>query len=699
MMAIVRVLRASPFLYIFLISISALTASSVTDSEALLRLKKSFMNTESLEPWKPGAEPCANGRVWPGLQCDKGMVTGLRLREMNLSGKVDVDALVLISGLRSISVVNNSFSGPIPEFHRMGALKAIFLSGNRFSGEIPSAFFTTMGSLKKVWLSQNRFTGEIPSSLTQLRNLIELHLEDNQFSGVIPRLEQRTLDQFDVSNNNLRGEIPSSLSRFNASAFEGNAGLCGAQLGKSCGTSLASSLPPEKKSNDKKSNMIAYGLLISAVIIFSLMMLGIFVLRRRQLKFDTIDKENLEESIALDESIGVDVSTSASSKKYMDDWVKKRAGSLRKGSSRGRSIGDLVMVNEEKGIFGLADLMKASAEVLGNGALGLSYKAMMSSGMIVVVKRIREMNKMGRDGFDAEVRRLGNFRHRNVLTPLAYHYRKDERLLVFEYIPKGSLLHLLHGDRGPSHAELNWPARLKIIQGIARGLGYLHTELASLVLPHGDLKSSNVLLAPDLEPLLVDYGFSAFISTNQAAQALFAYKSPEAAQDLNISPKCDVYCLGIIILEILTGKFPTQYVNNGNGGIDLVRLLKAVITQGKETELLDPDIANARQSSLDEMVRLLHIGAACTESNPNQRLDVREAIMRIEEIQIEGGRDGRTYHVLPSLRDGYADAPGSRLSPQVSGGQERGQASWKRHDSFGNQSGRRNSDSFAFDIS
>ncbi|KAK3022140.1 hypothetical protein RJ639_045279 [Escallonia herrerae] len=587
-MAIVRVLRASPFLYIFLISISTLTASSVTDSEALLRLKKSFTNTESLEPWKPGAEPCAKGRQWPGLQCDKGTVTGLRLGEMNLSGKVDVDALVLISGLRSISIVNNSFSGPIPEFHRMGALKSIFLSGNRFSDEIPSGFFTKMESLKKVWLSHNRFRGEIPSSLTQLSNLMELHLEDNQFSGVIPRLEQRTLYQFDVSNNNLRGEIPSSLSRFNASAFKGNAGLCGAQLGKSCGTSLASSLPPEKKSNDKKSNMIAYGLLISAVIIFSLMMLGIFVLRRRQLKFDTIDKENLEESIALDESIGVDVSASASSKKYMDDWVKKRAGSLRKGSSR---------------------------------------------------------------------------------------------------------------DRGPSHAELNWPARLKIIRGIARGLGYLHTELASLVLPHGDLKSSNVLVTADLEPLLVDYGFSAFISTNQAAQALFAYKSPEAAQDLNISPKCDVYCLGIIILEILTGKFPTQYVNNGNGGIDLVRLLKSVITEGKETELLDPDIANARQSSLDEMVRLFHIGAACTESNPNQRLDVREAIMRIEEIQIEGGRDGRPYHVLPSLRDGYADAPGSRLSPQVSGGQERGQASWRRHDSFGNQSGRRKSDSFAFDIS
>ena len=106
---------------------------------------------------------------------------------------------------------------------------------------------------------------------------------------------------------------------------------------------------------------------------------------------------------------------------------------------------DLMMVNDEKGSFGLPDLMKAAAEVLGSGGLGSAYKAIMTNGLSVVVKRMREMNMLGRDQFDAEMRRFGRIRHKNILTPLAYHYRKEEKLLVSEYMPKGSSLYVLHG--------------------------------------------------------------------------------------------------------------------------------------------------------------------------------------------------------------------------------------------------------------
>lgn len=123
-------------------------------------------------------------------------------------------------------------------------------------------------------------------------------------------------------------------------------------------------------------------------------------------------------------------------------------GSGRKGSNHtkgGGGMPELVMLNEEKGVIGLPDLMKSAAEVLGNGGLGSSYKAVMANGFAVVVKRIREMNAMGREGFDAEMKRFGTLSHWNVLTPLAYHYRKEEKLLIYEYIPKSSLLYLLHG--------------------------------------------------------------------------------------------------------------------------------------------------------------------------------------------------------------------------------------------------------------
>lgn len=212
------------------------------------------------------------------------------------------------------------------------------------------------------------------------------------------------------------------------------------------------------------------------------------------------------------------------------------------------------------------------------------------------------------------------------------------------------------GDRGPSHAELDWPVRFKIVQGIAKGLGYLHTEFASSDLPHGNLKSSNVLLSPSNEPLLSEFGFNPLINPSVAAQALFAYKAPEAAQ-YGVSAKCDVYCLGIIILEILTGKFPSQYLSNSKGGIDVVQWVKSTISEGRESELLDPEIASS-SNSVGQMKQLLHIGAACAESDPVQRLDMREAIQRIEEIQWKvGGNEARAIQVLPSLRDGYADAP------------------------------------------
>ncbi|KAK4483699.1 hypothetical protein RD792_010901 [Penstemon davidsonii] len=305
--------------------------------------------------------------------------------------------------------------------------------------------------------------------------------------------------------------------------------------------------------------------------------------------------------------------------------------SSRRGSLNGKST-DLIMVNEENGIFGLQDLMKAAAEVLGSGSLGSAYKAIMSNGVSVVVKRFRDMNKLNKDAFDTEVRRLGRIRHRNILPPLAYHYRKEEKLLVSEFVPKGSLMFLLHGDRGLSHAELTWPTRLKIIKGVARGMGFLHTEFANYELPHGNLKSSNILLSSNYEPLLTDYALYS-ISNTHSAQALFSYKCPEAVLYQQLSPKNDVYCLGIVILEIMTGKYPSQYLNNHKGGTDVVQWIKQAISEDRVSELIDPEIATMKDS-IGKMENMLYIGASCTENDHEKRIEMREAIRNIEEIQV-----------------------------------------------------------------
>lgn len=102
-------------------------------------------------------------------------------------------------------------------------------------------------------------------------------------------------------------------------------------------------------------------------------------------------------------------------------------------------------MNQDKCAFGLADLMKASAEVLANGSLGSAYKAVMTNGMSVVVKRLRDMNQLPEDVFNLEMKKLGNLRHPNILSPMACHYRNEEKLVVLHYVDNGSLLHLLHG--------------------------------------------------------------------------------------------------------------------------------------------------------------------------------------------------------------------------------------------------------------
>ncbi|XP_028121969.1 pollen receptor-like kinase 3 [Camellia sinensis] len=624
-MAAVRLLSSLLLSLLFLSSLSL----SVPESEALLKLKKSLSNTEALDSWQPNTSPCNKKQPWIGLVCNGDTTTGIHLTSMGLSGKIDIDVLLELPNLRTITLINNHFSGPLPPFNRIGALKGLYLSFNNFSGEIPLDFFSKMGSLKKVWLSGNKFTGRIPESFGQIPHLIELHIEKNEFSGLIPPMEQSSLISLDLSDNKLEGEIPASMSRFDPGTFKGNPGLCGKPVGKECTKQAAVDNGQDEVEAPPPMNKSTTGWVVIGLIGFVLLLTIFFRSKQREDRFGVrpcVQFYLMEVRIR-----------SSNRRSSVDSSLSQKGGgggSTRRGSSRhGKGMGDLVVVNEERGFFGLADLMKAAAEVLGSGGLGSAYKAVMANGVSVVVKRMREMNKISKDAFDTEMRRLGRLKHPNILTPLAYHYRKDEKLLVSEYVSKGSLLYILHGDRGISHAELNWPVRLKIIKGVSRGMGFLHNEFASYELPHGNLKSSNVLLDSTYEPLLSDYAFYPLINSTQAVQAMFAYKSPEAILYQQVTRKSDVYCLGIIILEILTGKFPSQYLNNQKGGTDVVQWVRSAVSERRETELIDPEIASATATSLAEMEKLIQVAAACTESNLDQRIEMKEAIRRIEEIQ------------------------------------------------------------------
>ncbi|CAL9231040.1 unnamed protein product [Arabidopsis halleri] len=639
---------------LFCFSISP-SLQHVSESEPLVRFKSSVNITKGdLNSWRLGTDPCSG--KWFGIYCQKGLtVSGIHVTRLGLSGTITVDDLKDLPNLKTIRLDNNLLSGPLPHFFKLRGLKSLMLSNNSFSGEIRDDFFKDMSKLKRLFLDHNKFQGNIPSSITQLPQLEELHLQSNNFTGEIPPEigNIKNLKVLDLSSNQLEGTVPESIAdRKNLVAnLTENEYLCGALIDVECEDINLSEgeghTPKAPSSVPQTSNTATVHAILVSISLLLMFFIIVGIIRKRNKKknpdFRMLDNQRDNDAV----EVRIPESSSTTAKRSTDSSRKRGGhadgGSTKKGLSNigkggneggalGGGMGDIIMVNTEKGSFGLPDLMKAAAEVLGNGSLGSAYKAVMTTGLSVVVKRIRDMNQLAREPFDVEMRRFGKLRHPNILTPLAYHYRREEKLVVSEYMPKSSLLYVLHGDRGIYHSELTWATRLKIIQGVAHGMKFLHEEFASYDLPHGNLKSSNVLLSETYEPLISDYAFLPLLQPSNASQALFAFKTPEFAQTQQVSHKSDVYCLGIIILETLTGKFPSQYLNNSKGGTDIVQWVQSSVAEQKEEELIDPEIVNNTES-MRQMVELLRVGAACIASNPDERLDMRETVRRIEQVK------------------------------------------------------------------
>lgn len=591
------------------LSLLFIVSSGLSDSELLLKFKDSLSNDSALATWKHQNTPCnGNNPNWDGVLCEeKGTILGLQLENMGLTGTIDVDTLKQLPELRTLSFMNNNFKGPMPELNKLGALKSVYLSDNHFSGEIPGDAFAGMLSLKKVHLAQNNFTGAIPPSLTALPKLLELRLEGNQFEGQIPDFQQKELETFNVSNNALKGSIPAGLSYLNASSFAGIKDLCGKPLN------------PCDPSSSKKPPVLSIVVVTIVVLLALVTIIGaIFMLRRRNRTPLSLEAppSNLQKKAGIRES------------------DKDSQGSHDSGSSKRAENMKLSFVRDDIEKFDLQDLLKASAEILGSGCFGSSYKAALVTGQMMVVKRFKRMNNVGREEFQEHMRRLGRLRHPNLLPLVAYYYRKEEKLLVTDYVEKGSLAVHLHGHQALGQPSLNWPTRLKIIKGVAKGLEYLYKELPSLIAPHGHIKSSNVLLNESYEPLLTEYGLIPVINQESAQELMVGYKSPEYLQHGRITKKTDVWELGILILEMLTGKFPANFLQQAKGSEE--DLAGWVVSQELTNDVFDNEIG-ATKNSEGEMLKLLKIGLGCCEGDVEKRLNLKEAVQRIVEVK---DRDG-----------------------------------------------------------
>ncbi|KAH6815014.1 leucine-rich repeat transmembrane protein kinase family protein [Perilla frutescens var. frutescens] len=557
------------------------------------------------------------------------------------------------------SLKQNGFSGQIPDLSNLTNLKLLFISHNHFSGEFPPSL-SSLPKLYRLDLSYNNLSGGIPPSMNRLTHLLTLRLEQNSFAGSISGLNLPNLQDFNVSGNGLTGEVPGSFSGFPASAFSNNPSLCGPPLEK-CGvvssdptqpggamatpvsprTTVASSPtampaetnPPAKSHNSHRSK-------ISSVAIIGIIIGDVLVLGLVSLLLYCYFWRNYSSILTSEKS-----SVQAEKIVYSSSPYPNPAQS---GYERGKMV-----FFEGERRFELEDLLRASAEMLGKGGFGTAYKAILDDGNVVAVKRLKDLNVNGKKEFEQQMEVLGRLRHPNLVGLKAYYFARDEKLLVHDYMPNGNLFWLLHGNRGPGRTPLDWTTRLKIGAGAARGLAFLHGSCSPLRLVHGNIKSTNVLIDKAGSAKLSDYGLSVFASPSSAPKSN-GYRAPEAALDgRKLTQKSDVYSFGVLLLELLTGKCPSIVDNNGpgigySGVVDLPRWVQSVVREEWTAEVFDLELMRYKDIE-EEMVGMLQIAMACTQSSPDQRPKINYVVKMIEELR--GGEVSPSHEALDSVSE------------------------------------------------
>ncbi|KAJ1437779.1 Protein kinase domain [Sesbania bispinosa] len=278
--------------------------------------------------------------------------------------------------------------------------------------------------------------------------------------------------------------------------------------------------------------------------------------------------------------------------------------------------------------FDLEDLLRASAEVLGKGTFGTAYKAVLESGPVVAVKRLKDVTISEKE-FKDKIESVGAMDHQNLVPLRAYYFSRDEKLLVYDYMPMGSLSALLHGNKGAGRTPLNWEIRSGIALGAARGIEYLHSQGPNV--SHGNIKSSNILLTKSYDARVSDFGLAHLVGPSSTPNRVAGYRAPEVTDPRKVSQKADVYSFGVLLLELLTGKAPTHALLNEEG-VDLPRWVQSVVREEWTSEVFDLELLRY-QNVEEEMVQLLQLAVDCAAPYPDKRPSMSEVTRSIQELR------------------------------------------------------------------
>lgn len=505
-----------------------------------------------------------------------------------------------------LDLSGNKLQGQIPEgVSHMKHLKHLSLAGNNLTGAIPSSF-TSLGSLEVLELSANSLSGGIPESIADLRNLTVLLIDNNKLSGQIPSglANVTSLSTFNASFNNLSGPFPQNLNVMNCSGLQGNPFLSSCHLVSltvpspslpdSNGDPQSNAASPSQRVSNRLSSIeIASLTSASAIVLVLLALIILFFYTRKWVPNSRVQvSESREITVFIDIRVPLTFEN-----------IVSATGNFSNGNC------------------------------IGSGGFGATYRAEISPGVLVAVKRLAAGRFQGAQQFHAEIKTLGRVRHANLVTLIGYHASETEMFLIYNYLPGGNLENFI---KERSKRDVDWKVLHKIALDIAHALAYLHDQCVPRIL-HRDVKPSNILLDNDFNAYLSDFGLSRLLGTSEThattgVAGTFGYLAPEYAMTCRVSEKADVYSYGVVLLELLSDKkaLDPSFSTHGNG-FNIVSWACMLLGQGRAEEFFTAGLWN--EGPQDDLEHVLNLAVTCTVESLSHRPTMKQVVHILRRIQ------------------------------------------------------------------
>ncbi|KAG4127409.1 hypothetical protein ERO13_D10G214133v2 [Gossypium hirsutum] len=535
----------------------------------------------------------------------------------HLSGPIP-SSIGNLSQLSLLDLNGNNFEGRVPlTLKNCKDMSKLYLSGNELHGDLSNQLIGSFEKLITLNLSHNSFTGVFPSDIVNSKDLVELYVNNNNFIGRIPN--QIAIESLDLSANNLSNTIPSELQKLpfllslnlsfnqlegevpregvfkNTSQFSiiGNQNLCGGipeiQLPR-C------SVNQESKNKGSALSTQALLIMILSILIVSILVAVIVVICWR--------KRSRREPIN-----------------------RPATPLLSVGCSR---VSYQELLEATNGFL--------ASNLLGEGAFGTVYKGILHQHKNPIVVKVLNLQNVGAiKSFEVEYEALRKIRHRNLV-----------KAIVLEFMANGSLDKWLKCD---SSRHLNFGQMLDVAIDVGNALDHLHHQCESMII-HRDLKPANVLLNNDMVAHVSDFGIAMILSDTtsklgfvQATSSLIK-GTIEYGMGGPTSPEGDIYSYGILLLEMITGKMPTdELFNNGSSLHNFCKMEFMSLQQLKEIvyiRLLKQinDLNKNQNMEVDGddiiwkcFVAFINVGVACSVEVPFERMKIEDAIKELQAIK------------------------------------------------------------------